>query len=165
MDKYAKFRHKFVGKEVHGFSGYTRLEYSDGQVDTYIPGRRSHSNLGRQCTDPGVAWYGAFYNPETGKWDIRSWAVRDDSFKITLLTEEEHATYVITGHGNYHTHHMKPGVPFFTLRNNTETGLREGTWALSDESGNITFLTDEEKENYVKNYNDGKSKDEQEERD
>ena len=64
---------------------------------------------------------------------------------------------------------MKPGVPFFTLCNNTETGLREGTWAVSDESGNITFLTDEEKENYVKNYNDGnskdaKSKDEQEER-
>ena len=36
MDKYAKFRHKFVGKEVHGFSGYTRLEYSDGQVEEVI---------------------------------------------------------------------------------------------------------------------------------
>ena len=55
---------------------------------------------------------------------------------------------------------------------NPETYKHEQQWAVSDESGNITFLTDEEKRNYVKNNNDSKSKDkllidksEQEERD
>ena len=126
-----------------------------------------------QNTDPGIPWYFYcyFYNPETNRHEGQ-WVVFDDLHHLTALTEEERRTYVATDYGNYHTYHMKPGVPFFTLRNNTETGLREGTWAVSDESGNITFLTDEEKRNYVKNNNDSKSKDkllidksEQEERD
>ena len=55
---------------------------------------------------------------------------------------------------------------------NPETYKHEQQWVVFDESGNITFLTDEEKRNYVKNNNDSKSKDkllidksEQEERD
>lgn len=126
-----------------------------------------------QNTDPGIPWYGYFYNPKTNKHEGQ-WVVFDDLHNLYKLTEEEHITYNETYHGNYHIYGflLKPGVPFFTLRNNTETGLREGTWAISDESGNITFLTDEEKRNYVKNNNDSKSKDkllidksEQEERD
>jgi len=166
------FRKRYITKEVHSFSGYTEIHWSDGHVDKHIPGiRHSDLKLGEQKMDPGTPWYGYFYNPETNKHEGQ-WVVSDDLHHLTALTEEEHGTYVATGYGNYHTHRMKPGVPFFTLLNNTETGLREGTWAVSDESGNITFLTDEEKINYVKSYNDGKfkgelpiDKSEQEERD
>jgi len=111
------FRKRYITKEVHSFSGYTEIHWSDGHVDKHIPGiRHSDLKLGEQKMDPGTPWYGYFYNPETNK--------------------------------------------------------HEGQWVVSDESGNITFLTDEEKINYVKSYNDGKfkgelpiDKSEQEERD
>ena len=43
---------------------------------------------------------------------------------------------------------------------NPETYKHEQQWVVFDESGNITFLTDGGKINYVKNYSDGKHKDE-----
>ena len=163
------FRSIFVTEEKHGFSGRTEVHWSDGTVDTYIPGKkRSNLTIGNQVLKPGIPFYTYICNPETGKHE-GTWAVFDESGKRKKLTEEEQSIYMITGHGNYHTHRVKPDVPFLTFQNNAETGLMELSWAVSDESGNITFLTDEEKENYVKNYNDGnskdaKSKDEQEER-
>ena len=63
------FRKRYVAKEVHGFSGYTEIHWSDGHVDKHIPGI-SHSNhiIGGQNLNPGVPWWGYFYNPETGKY-------------------------------------------------------------------------------------------------
>ena len=135
------FRKRYITKEVHAFSGYTEIHWSDGHVDKHIPGiSQSNLMLGRQNLNPGIPWWGYFYNPETNKHEGQ-WVVYDELYKLTALTEREH--------GDLYRQYKEPGVPFYALRYNPETGKKEGTWAVSDESNKITFLTDEEKRNYV----------------